>query len=398
MKRMSHFLIVLIMFGVFSLSGCNFPGGTSKTAVVYPTDTPMPPGAIENATATAQQSIIQSTQTVANVAPASPTAEPTLAPTVTPTVTCEDKAELVKVISIPDGTPVSPGDAFTKTWRIRNIGNCSWTKQYKIVYISGEQMNGTSPVSFINAVPQGETVDISISFIAPSNFGSYKGEWLLQSEAGKNFGFGENGQTALDVQINVVESVTGFEMKQPAWEDTFKSSKYWYLLHTGNTQWSLKKGHLIMKAFSAGKRDEWGLATHSALDDFFMEATFTTGEECEGRDRYGLLIRSTSANSGYVFSFACDGYFRFYRWDGANYYALQEWKQDSNILAGPNQINRMGILAEGASFKLYANGKLIGEYEDDTFDYGKFGLVIGSGETSNLIVYVEDIAYWLLDE
>jgi hypothetical protein len=399
MKRLSHFLIVLLMFGVFTLTGCNFPGRTTKTAqVVHPTDTPIPLGNTENVTATSQASSGESTQTVAGVLSETPTIESTLTPTIKATEVCTDKAELVKEVSVPDGSPFSPGDAFVKTWQLRNIGNCIWTEQYKIVFNGGDQMNGTSPVTLTKAVPQGETVDISISLTAPADYGSYKGEWLLQNQSGKSFGLGEDAKTALNVQINVVESVTGFEMKEPTWEDTFKSSKNWYLLHTGNTQWSLKKGHLIMKAFSAGKRDEWGLATRPPLDDFFMEATFTTGDDCEGRDRYGLLVRATPPNSGYIFSFACDGYYRFYRWDGENYFALQEWKEDANINAGPNQINRMGILAEGDSFELYANGKLLGEYEDDTFDYGKFGVLIGAGETSNLIIYVEDIAYWLLDE
>jgi hypothetical protein len=80
------------------------------------------------------------------------------------------------------------------------------------------------------------------------------------------------------------------------------------------------------------------------------------------------------------------------------YYALQDGKEDSiNYITGPDQRIEWEY-AEGDTFALYANGELLGEYEDDMFDWGRFGLMVGSGETSNLIVYVEDIAFWEIDD
>lgn len=398
MKRYSDYLTALIIIGALSLSGCNFPGGASNSVPVYPTDTPIP---TENSTATSQIPGIDLTLTASvgeQMIAETPTVEPTLAPMLTPTESCLDQAELVDDVTVSAGTSFSPGVSFVKTWQLRNIGSCSWTDQYKIVFTGGSQMNGTSPALLSKVVPQGETIDVTVSLTAPTEYGDYQGEWRLQNGAGQNFGAGEDAQTPFTVEISVVETGAGIDLGSPSWDDTFKNSKNWYLLQTPNTVWSHKKGHLIMKAISAGKKDEWGLATHPPLDDFYMEATFKMGDDCEGRDRYGLLIRATPPNSGYVFSFACDGSYRFYRWDGENYYALQEWKEDSHIVSGVEQTNRMGILAEGDSFELYANGELLGEYEDDMFDYGRFGLVIGSAETSNLVVSVEDIAFWVIDD
>jgi len=39
-----------------------------------------------------------------------------------------------------------------KTWTLRNAGTCTWTPDYSLVYIKGEQMSGTSPS------PIGQTV------------------------------------------------------------------------------------------------------------------------------------------------------------------------------------------------------------------------------------------------
>ena len=109
-------------------------------------------------------------------------------------------------------------------------------------------------------------------------------------------------------------------------------------------------------------------------------------------------FRAPDPNAGYVLGFSCDGRFRLYEWDGENYIALEEWQQSSAIVSGPKQTNRMGILAQGSTLKIYANDKLLGEYQDNTYDKGRFGLFIGSGETAGFVVSVEEIAYWLVGE
>ncbi|MBN1535235.1 MAG: DUF1080 domain-containing protein [Anaerolineales bacterium] len=390
--------MALVLSGALLFSGCNYPGEDTNSSPIYPTDTLIP---TQDIAATSQLPVSEVTQAMPGIDQdviETPTGEPTQTPTFTPVEACIDKAELVEDVTVEDGTSFSPGETFIKTWRLRNSGTCIWNEQYNYVFTGGNQLNGASPIALSEVVPPGETIDISVSFTAPEGKGDYRGEWQLQNGSGVNFGFGEKAQKPFDVEISVIVTISGIELGAPTWDDTFKNTNNWYLLETYNTVFSHKKGHLIMKVLSSGKKDEWGLATHPELDDFYMEATFKIGDHCEGRDRYGLVIRVSPPNSAYVISFACDGSFRFYRWDGSNYYALQEWKEDSHIITGPGQTNRMGILAVGDSFELYANGELLGEYEDDMFDFGRFGLMVGSAETSKLVVYVEDIAYWVIDD
>jgi hypothetical protein len=99
-----------------------------------------------------------------------------------------------------------------------------------------------------------------------------------------------------------------------------------------------------------------------------------------------------------VYGFTCDGRFRLYKWDGENYQGLQEWTASPHILTGPDQTNRMGFWAEGDSLKLYANGWLLAEISDSTYDQGRFGIYIGSTATEDLEVYVEEISYWELGQ
>ena len=122
-----------------------------------------------------------------------------------------------------------------------------------------------------------------------------------------------------------------------------------------------------------------------------------SGSACSGRDKYGLLARAPDPEQGYVYEFTCDGQYRLYTWKNDTYHALQEWQPAASILTGPNQTNVMGFYMKGDTLQLYANGHKIGEFTDDTFHHGQFGLVIGSMNTENFTVYVDQVEYWDLN-
>ena len=52
---------------------------------------------------------------------------------------------------------------------------------------------------------------------------------------------------------------------------------------------------------------------------------------------------------------------------------------------------------KGSTLRLYANGYKLSEFTDSTFDHGQFGLVIGSINTNNLTIYVDQVSYWDLN-
>ena len=144
--------------------------------------------------------------------------------------------------------------------------------------------------------------------------------------------------------------------------------------------------------------DEWGFSNQPALKDFYLEIVAKTVDACSGLDRYGVLVRAPDTNKGYVYGFSCDGRYRLYQWDGKNYQAIQEWKASGLITAGPGQTNRLGIWMKGDTIRLYANRKLLAEFKDDTYNEGRFGLFIGSGETKDFQVDVDEVDYWKLGE
>ncbi len=104
-----------------------------------------------------------------------------------PSPTCNDSA-FVADVTVPDGTNFSAGTSFTKTWRIRNSGSCTWGQDYTFVFVSGDQMGGPNAVGLSRSVAPGHTIDISVNLVSPGSSGSYRGYWRLRTSAGELFG------------------------------------------------------------------------------------------------------------------------------------------------------------------------------------------------------------------
>ena len=166
---------------VLFLSACNLPqaptvdpnaikteaaqtieAGLTQTALKTPSVTPPPP---------------------ATLTPLPPSVTPTAANSPTPTSIC-DLAQYVTDVSVPDGTPFLANQAFTKTWRLKNVGVCTWTSAYQVIFDNGEAMSGPATQPLIGTVSPGQTVDISVNLKAPASLGAFRGYWKLRNPSG----------------------------------------------------------------------------------------------------------------------------------------------------------------------------------------------------------------------
>ncbi|MHB8777649.1 MAG: NBR1-Ig-like domain-containing protein [Anaerolineales bacterium] len=133
-------------------------------------------------------------------------------PPVTPTTatpipyTC-DRAQFIADVTVPDGTIFAPGYTFNKTWRLKNIGTCTWTN-YSLIFDSGEKMSGPDSALIPTSVAPGQTVDITIPLTSPTTAGTYRGYWKLKNSVGVPFGIGSGGTKSFWVEIYVSSSST----------------------------------------------------------------------------------------------------------------------------------------------------------------------------------------------
>lgn len=187
------------------------------------TDTPEPTITVQGAQFTALANtltaiVASSTPTVEGTPDpnAQPTSTPT--PTITPTnftptatdVLC-NALRYVADVTIPDGTALQPGEVFFKTWRVQNVGSCAWGNNYAIVYHSGFQMNGTSPLFLGVSIQPGQFVNLTVQLTTPTQTGTYRSNWGLQDLENNFFGLGDNFDEPFWVEIFVTGgSAPGF--------------------------------------------------------------------------------------------------------------------------------------------------------------------------------------------
>jgi hypothetical protein len=125
-------------------------------------------------------------------------------PGVHPTLTtfC-NAAFFVGDIGLKDGAKLAAGETFRKTWDVRNIGTCTWSREYRLVFNGGKHMDGPDWARFPEIVEPGDHLFLSVTMIAPAKSGTYIGYWMLQAPDGSKFGVGDNGLTPLTVKIVV---------------------------------------------------------------------------------------------------------------------------------------------------------------------------------------------------
>jgi len=108
-------------------------------------------------------------------------------------------------VTIPDGTKFGPGDVFTKTWSLKNVGSCTWTSGYDIVFYSGDAMGAPSTVQITTGtVSPGQTVEVSVNLTAPDTAGTYRGNWQLRDPSDNIFGIENSTSGYFWVEIKVV--------------------------------------------------------------------------------------------------------------------------------------------------------------------------------------------------
>jgi polar amino acid transport system substrate-binding protein len=139
-----------------------------------------------------------------------PTPGPEATAPAPPATGCLDGLALVEHLSMDDKNmtappQLAPGQPFTKGWRVRNVGTCTWDQNYRLVYAHGNNpaaRMGGEPVALTQSVAPNETYDLEINLIAPLKPGVYQGFWQMVN--GQNLAFGER----LPVGISVTAPAT----------------------------------------------------------------------------------------------------------------------------------------------------------------------------------------------
>jgi Ig-like domain from next to BRCA1 gene len=204
---------ILLAISLLTLSACG--GGVAATATV---DTAPIYTEIASTALALQTQTALARPTATNTPQISPTSEATNAPLVTgtpagadtplpgtpsatsaatktpPKATSQascDNMMGVADITIPDGYIAAPGELMYKTWSIKNLGPCTWNKDYALGFAyggEGTNWDATKPVNLDKVVNPGEIVEITVSLEAPAKKGTYGAYFKMMNDKGFYFG------------------------------------------------------------------------------------------------------------------------------------------------------------------------------------------------------------------
>ena len=206
MKNKTRLFSLLVIISLF-MSACNLPtenvedaastaaaqtveallSATPVSGLITPSFTPLP---------------VQATLTPIPLPASSNT------PIASATPIC-NAAQFITDVTIPDGTVMAPNQAFTKKWRIKNIGTCAWSG-FSLVFDSGESMGGPATKA-ISALNPGQEVDLEVNLTAPATVGAYRGYWRINTNGGVLVPIvnGDQGKSFyVDIKVQLPATVT----------------------------------------------------------------------------------------------------------------------------------------------------------------------------------------------
>jgi len=181
----------------------------------------------------------------------------------------------------------------------------------------------------------------------------------------------------------------------PTREDTFDTGAYWSPYEDSSSALQINNGRMKLTAKKADSAEYWGFSVPD-VENFYLEYTGTFGDDCAGKDRFGMIFRAPKTDRGLLFGITCDGHLRLYAWDGEEYHIFKDYKKSDKINSGPGATNRFGIKAKGTKLTGYINGHEVVIKNTDLFTEGKFGAYIAAAETPGFSVKITNAAYWKL--
>jgi hypothetical protein len=186
-------LIFVLVTSIFLFSACG--GGSNEE-----TSTPTPLNAEEIAANAISTFSIGLTQTALGLPSNTPIPTSTPMPTFpvgtntpgsasspVPTASCY-RLVYIKDVTIPDNSPMRPGESFTKTWLVQNTGSCAWEVGFRFINIAGNPIGGVA-LTLSEEVAPNSQYELSVPMVLPTDAtGLLTGTWRMADASDNYFG------------------------------------------------------------------------------------------------------------------------------------------------------------------------------------------------------------------
>lgn len=277
-----------------------------------------------------------------------------------------NQAQLVSQKLSPNLLAYASGQKFTVTWTLKNVGTCTWTSKYTVVFSSGTDMADKKSYALPGKVSPGQSVEISIVMHAPAKTGDVTSNWLLRSDSGQTFGLG--GTTPLSVKIKASAQIK-------------TSYRYDFATNACNAAWESKTGSLPCPGTVGGTKG-------------FVVFTLNPVLETRHEDEPALWVRPNHASNGYI-----RGVYPFFEVaSGDRFFAVIGCHGDRtkcNVHFSLNYINQNGVEKSVAFWDEKSDGNVTTVNVDLSFLAGKKVRFVLTVEPNNSTFDQAD-AIWFL--
>lgn len=320
MQHKIHVLVSIVAVLALALGACS-PQATPDVAAISTVAAQTVEARFTAQAAAFTATPLPATETPVPPAPTKPAAaKPSPVP---PTADGNGKAcyamTFVTDVTIPDGMIVAPGSRFTKTWRVRNDGNCVWDQTYALVLSKGDAMSSVTSFPLTRVVNPGDTADISIEFTAPTTEGVYTGFWHILTPYGGTMGVGSYNQS-ISVQVTVsarperdfgVVSVVYGMTRRPATGCSAQGAEYEFsatITVNGPGEMSYRWDRRPTDGTYVGGKLKFSAAGSQTVSWIWK----MTSDHKQGIDRYAWLTPiiggkdDASFSNGVVFNYSCN--------------------------------------------------------------------------------------------
>lgn len=174
--------------------------------------------------------------------------------------------------------------------------------------------------------------------------------------------------------------------------EEFDSGDYWNF-ESDHFSSKISNGQLDFTSKGTPWWSSW-YTTEPEVKNGYFETTFSM-PNCQGYDRFGLVIRWGDSGDFYYMGLTCNGSWGFTLYTAANETIDLLPYEETFVLNPVSESNQIGILAEDNSFTFYINRQFVGSIMINSIEEGgNFGFLTMSSGTANFKTLIDRLEYW----
>jgi len=181
--------------------------------------------------------------------------------------------------------------------------------------------------------------------------------------------------------------------------DPFDNANNWTLFNNDCFTTTVTGGKFVMEAKGVLELSCWEVSW-PLIQDYYYQSEVVMPAECNASDRMGLFFRAPDNDRGFLFGIQCDGKYSLSSWDGETTNVFVAPTDNTIVSTAPESINVIGVLVDGATMSIYANGQFLAQVQNVGFtDSGKIGYFVRAAvEGEGFVVQYDNLSVWLLNQ